>query len=94
VCSAADDPTQYDIPEPQPPRVYRLAGDAPEEPVSERTVHITPMGVLASAFAELVKDAEDPKAWWRTSPLLAGTGLAYHLDQLGYEVVRKRDDDD
>jgi hypothetical protein len=31
VCSQADVPP-YDIPEPQPPRVYRLAGDAPEEP--------------------------------------------------------------
>ena len=59
----------------------------------ERTVTVTPTGVLAAAFSALVKDAEDPKAWWRTSPLLAATGLAYHLDQLGYEVTRKKDDD-
>jgi|GEM_PF-5256481 len=54
-------------------------------------VVITPTGILAEAFARLVKDAEAPHShsWWRTSPLLAGTGLAYHLDQLGYKVVPK-----
>jgi hypothetical protein len=57
--------------------------------VPKRTVRVTPTGVLAAAFTALVKEAEDPKAWWRTSPLLAATGLAYHLDELGYEVVPK-----
>lgn len=59
----------------------------------ETTIRITPQGILAAAFADLVKDAEDPSAWWRTSPLLAGIGLAYHLDQMGYEVTPKGDHD-
>jgi hypothetical protein len=50
MCSAADDPTQYDIPEPQPPRVYRLAGDAPVE---------GPGSVALAALGDLLTRVED-----------------------------------
>ena len=55
MCSAADDPTQYDIPEPQPPRVYRLAGDAPVE---------EPHGSVALAvLGEMLMEAERASDW-------------------------------
>src|SRR6267142_7222041 len=53
----------------------------------ERIVRLTPEGILTGAFSRLVEEAESPNAWWRTSPILAGIGLAYHLSNLGYQVV-------
>ena len=53
-------------------------------------IQITPQGALAGAFVELVKEAELGRAWWTKSPLLAAVGLANHLDELGWEVRRKR----
>jgi len=61
---------------------------------SDDVIVVTPTGILAEAFRRVAQDAEDPKAWWRVSPLLAGTGLAYHLDQLGFEVTPKKGEDD
>jgi hypothetical protein len=41
----------YDIPEPQPPRVYRLAGDAPEEP--RGSVALAVLGEMLSTLEAL-----------------------------------------
>lgn len=51
---------------------------------------LTPTGALAGAFLELVEESELGRAWWTKSALLAATGLAFHLDQAGWEVRRKR----
>lgn len=50
-------------------------------------IRITPEGVLAAAFSELVKDL-DTSGWWKSSPLLSGIGLAYHLREAGYTISR------
>lgn len=51
MCSANDDPTTYDIPEPIAPRVYRLSGDRPEPIVGRGSVALAVLG-------EMLNDAE------------------------------------
>jgi hypothetical protein len=52
-------------------------------------VRLTGTGALAAAFSTVVSQSEQPGAWWRASALLTATGIAHHLDLLGYRVVRK-----
>lgn len=49
MCSAADDPTTYDAPTPQPPRRYVLSGDAPAR---------EPASVALAVLGEMLTDAE------------------------------------
>lgn len=52
------------------------------------TIRITSTGALAGALSAVAEEAKDKGAWWRNSTLLAGTGLAYHLEQSGWTAVR------
>ena len=46
MCSAMDDPTTFDAPEPTRPRVYVLAGDAPTVPEPKPSVALAVLGAL------------------------------------------------
>lgn len=57
-------------------------------------IRLTPDGALAAAFSNLCQEADLGRAWWTKSPLIAGVGLAYHLDRTGWKVVPKEPGDD
>jgi hypothetical protein len=59
----------------------------------DRTIRVTPTGILAGAFIKLVEDTKGGTAWWQNSAILSATGLAYHLQEMGYMVVPIPDDE-
>lgn len=79
MCSANDDPTTYDIPEPIAPRVYRLSGDRPEPIVGRGSVAL-------AAIGSLLNDAE--YALERVV-IHEGRGLAYELAVARVDVLRE-----